>query len=255
MFKKLKNSTMSNNNNVDNKLLPLLIMYFLIFISAGLNAQSEIKIGRQIWMKHNLNVDRFRDGTKIFQAKSNSDWYMAGDNKQPAWCYYYDDNIYEKVYGKLYNGYAVSNSKSLCPKGWHIPTLMDWKELINTLGGIDKAGGKLRSQTLSTRSSIIDFLIEIADNLSIGNFKYPYTSGWDPPNSGATNSSKFSAFPGGLRWANGEFTLMGLDAFFWSSSKNMEDDLWFCRLQGDRDFTTILYLKMNDGLSVRCLKD
>jgi hypothetical protein len=85
MFKKLKNSTMSNNNNVDNKMLPLLIMYFLIFISVGLNAQSEIKIGRQIWMKHNLNVDRFRDGTKIFQAKSNSDWYMAGDNKQPAW--------------------------------------------------------------------------------------------------------------------------------------------------------------------------
>jgi hypothetical protein len=38
-------------------------------------------------------------------------------------------------------------------------------------------------------------------------------------------------------------------------SKYMEDDLWFCRLQGDKDFTTILYLKMNDGLSVRCLKD
>ena len=51
----------------------------------------EIKIGDQIWMVKNLDVDTFKNGEPILEAKTEEEWVNAGKKKRPAWCYYDND--------------------------------------------------------------------------------------------------------------------------------------------------------------------
>src|SRR5690606_1972585 len=74
-----------------------------------------ITIGNQVWMSENLNVDRFRNGEPIPQARSNEEWKKAGENHQPAWCYYQGDPNNDAKYGKLYNWYAIKDERGLAP--------------------------------------------------------------------------------------------------------------------------------------------
>jgi uncharacterized protein (TIGR02145 family) len=84
---------------------------------------------------------------------------------------------------------------------------------------------------------------------------HPTPGGWNPPNTGATNSSGFTALPGGLRSINGGFGGMSNGGFWWSSSVFSGSNAWFRDLyttNGNVD-------RGNDirtfGFSVRCLKD
>ncbi len=91
---------------------------------------NSVKIGNQVWMTENLNVDRFRNGELIPEAKTKEEWIKAGENKQPAWCYYNNDPSNGKKYGKLYNWYAVSDSRGLAPENWRIPSDKEWVLLV-----------------------------------------------------------------------------------------------------------------------------
>ncbi len=92
-----------------------------------------ISIGAQNWMSENLNTSKFANGEEIPQAKSITEWKNAGTAKTPAWCYYKIGYSYSKKYGnskefgKLYNYWAVIDDRGLAPKGWHIPSLEEWK--------------------------------------------------------------------------------------------------------------------------------
>ena len=90
-----------------------------------------IQIGTQVWMVENLNVDRFRNGDLIPEARTEEAWQKAGDNKQPAWCYYNNDPKNGATYGKLYNWYAVNDPRGLAPKGYHVPRDAEWTVLTN----------------------------------------------------------------------------------------------------------------------------
>jgi hypothetical protein len=92
-----------------------------------------VTIGNQVWMKQNLNVDEFRNGDPIPEAKSAEEWRNAYEYNQPAWCYYNNDPSNGSKYGKIYNYYAVSDTRGLAPKGWRIPRLEEWEELTNFL--------------------------------------------------------------------------------------------------------------------------
>jgi uncharacterized protein (TIGR02145 family) len=96
-------------------------------------------IGSQTWMAENLNVDRFRNGDIIPEAKTVEEWTTALRNKQPVWSYNSYDSINGKKYGKLYNWYAVNDSRGIAPEGWHVPSESEFVNLINELGGGDKA--------------------------------------------------------------------------------------------------------------------
>ena len=50
-----------------------------------------VKIGNQIWMAENLNVDTFRNGDPIPEVESEYDWPKSARKGKPAWCYYYND--------------------------------------------------------------------------------------------------------------------------------------------------------------------
>jgi uncharacterized protein (TIGR02145 family) len=80
-----------------------------------------VVIGNQTWMAKNLNVSTFRNGDLIPEAKTLSDWHYAKLNKQPAWCYYDNDPGNGEIYGKLYNWYAVNDSRGLAPPRFSHP--------------------------------------------------------------------------------------------------------------------------------------
>tara|TARA_Y100001934_G_C12165199_1_gene683906 strand:- start:66 stop:602 length:537 start_codon:yes stop_codon:yes gene_type:complete len=110
-----------------------------------------IKIGKQEWSLENLTTDVFRDGTYLEQAETWEEWKQFGKDKVPAWCYYdkNNDGLYDvgdNVFEKFYNWYAVADSRGLAPEGWHIPSIKEWEELINYLGGKEECMEKIISQ-------------------------------------------------------------------------------------------------------------
>jgi uncharacterized protein (TIGR02145 family) len=188
-------------------------------------AYQTVVIGNQTWMAENLNVDRFRNGDIIPEAKTNEEWQKAGENKQPAWCYYDNDTINGAKYGKLYNWYAISDERILAPRGWRVPSFVDWTTLNNQLE-VD-SGRKMKSSN-GWKNWSDDI------NIHLGN---------------GTNSSGFSAIPSGIRLNNGMFNELGVGAYWW-------DSLEFSHyLYGYVETLNIYENRKEDGLSIRCIKD
>ncbi len=82
-----------------------------------------VKIGNQVWMAENLNVDHYSNGDIILEVRKSSEWSAL---EFGAWCNFENDVLNDKLFGKLYNWWAVSDSRGLCPSGWHIPSLDEW---------------------------------------------------------------------------------------------------------------------------------
>lgn len=91
-----------------------------------------VVIGSQTWMAENLNVDKFRNGDPIPEAKTDAEWKLAGDKKQPAWCYYNNDPSNAQKYGKLYNWYAATDPRGIAPDGFKVPSPDDFQLLIES---------------------------------------------------------------------------------------------------------------------------
>jgi len=188
-------------------------------------SSNEATIGTQVWMTKNLNVSTFRNGDPIPQAKTNEEWEKAGENKEPAWCYYENDPANGAKYGKLYNWYAVSDSRGLAPVGYHIPSDAEWTLLTDYLGGSENAGAKMKSK-----------------------------QGWAEDGNG-TNSSGFSGLPVGYRYYNGTFNLIGLYGGWWSFSEYDTDSAWTRFLGYGVGFVARSGYDKGGGFSVRCLRD
>jgi uncharacterized protein (TIGR02145 family) len=140
------------------------------------NKIDNVKIGKQVWMKRNLDVDHYRNGDPIPEVKDPDEW---ANLKIGAWCYYDNNPANGAIYGKLYNWYAVNDPRGLAPEGWHVSSDEEWKELTNFIGGEELAGGKMKEAG---------------------------TEHWNNPNLGASNESAFSALPGGWRSIDGTFS-------------------------------------------------
>jgi uncharacterized protein (TIGR02145 family) len=213
-----------------------------------------VKIGSQVWMTENLNVEKFRNGAPIPEAKSNEEWILAAENKQPAWCYYNNDPKNGAKYGKLYNWFAIQDSRGLAPNGFHVPTVQNWLKLIKFLGGEEIAGEKMKSTDGWIQRSLFDGLVDI---LFKGLIK----------KSNGSNSSGFNGIPSGCRDFNGRFDGLGHVGYWWSSSSNTSD-LNYLDINAD-DYNSKfsvsldrlstyadLYCWGDDyGHSVRCIKD
>jgi uncharacterized protein (TIGR02145 family) len=92
-------------------------------------------IGSNNWDYRNLNADKFGNGEAIPEARTAEQWKKAGEQKKPAWCYYENDPAYGRVYGKLYNWYAVTDPRGLAPAGWHILGDPEWTVLAKNSAG------------------------------------------------------------------------------------------------------------------------
>ncbi len=176
-------------------------------------------------MAENLKVTRYQDGSQIPNVTNTSTWSGLTSG---AWTYYNNDASNNAVYGKLYNWYAVADSRGLCPTGWHVPTVAEWTALSDHLGGSNVAGGKMKATG---------------------------TQYWRSPNVGATNESGFTALPGGSRFLGGSFLDQGYYAYFWSSSEDSSDVAWYRGLGYVFSGLGRGNYGKRVGFSVRCLRD
>jgi uncharacterized protein (TIGR02145 family) len=186
-----------------------------------------VKIGEQVWMAQNLDVSTFNNGDPIPQALSSEEWRQADKNKQPAWCYYWNDKSLSRKYGKLYNWYAVADPRGLAPKGFHIPTDSDWRKLYAFLGGIETAGYKLKNKT-----------------------------GWLDDGNG-DNSVGFYGLAAGQRGDLGDcdFVSLGLSSFWWSTTEFKKDYAKVAFLFSYSKMVEHVPFSKGRGFSVRCIKN
>jgi len=189
---------------------------------AGGRSYAAVRIGGQQWMAGNLDVDRFRNGDPIPEARTEAEWRQAVNARQPAWCHYLNDTANGTADGKLYNWYAVTDPRGLAPDGWHIPSDAEWTLLISGLGGAADALAKLKSG-----------------------------DGWYRGGNG-NNLSGFSARPAGFRGISGTFGKRGDEGCWWSASPGSARYMGIFRNMPSVSRT------IGDpgvGFSVRCLRD
>jgi uncharacterized protein (TIGR02145 family) len=193
------------------------------------NVYNSVTIGTQEWMVENLRTSKYSDGTSIPNVIGKTDWNSLSTG---AWSHYNNDNQYDTIYGKLYNGYAVETGK-LCPTGWHVPTDAEWTTLEDYL----TADGQMwkEGKTLKSTSGWNDF-----NNVSGGNGTDAY--GWN-------------GLPSGNRHFRGDFDFIGYYGAWWSSSAIDADDSWNRYLGYDGSLIYRSSPKKFSGFSVRCLRD
>jgi uncharacterized protein (TIGR02145 family) len=245
-------------------------LIFILLIGFGCISYAQtITIGTQVWMTKNLDVATFRNGDPIPQAKTNEEWIKAGENQQPAWCYYDNAPANGAKYGKLYNWYAVNDSRGLAPVGYHIPSDAEWTKLTDFLGGESVAGTKMKSK--SGWNSYTTGGSKTCPNCVNWNAEYrrkvPCHTCQDTrsvpapkvTNSGnGTNTSGFSGIPGGDRYGTGTFFDIGQTGFWWSSTESTTTSAWNRNLSyrgGDVYRHGGSYGEKEKGVSVRCIKD
>ena len=117
------------------------LITLILLLSFTIKAQ-DVTIGTQTWTSKNLNVTKYRNGDAIPQVQDKNAWAKL---KTGAWCYYENNTANGTTYGKLYNWFAVNDTRGLAPKGYHIPTDAEWTILTDYLGGDTIAGTKMKS--------------------------------------------------------------------------------------------------------------
>jgi uncharacterized protein (TIGR02145 family) len=202
------------------------LLLCLVFVSTSfLYSQNDVKIGNQIWMSKNLNVDSFRNGDPIKQVTSKKQWEWQNEIEEPAWCYYNFDSKNAK-YGKLYNWFAVIDPRALAPNGYRIPMETDWMILVRSLGKPERlAATQLRG-------------------------KYGWSNNCKEDKSRGGDPFGFNALPGGFITGLGDFKDQWENAMFWSISyeSNFQINCY--------DTPSWNMMPSNGfGHSIRCIKD
>jgi uncharacterized protein (TIGR02145 family) len=230
-----------------NKILLLTITIQFLFSCSNNSSDSnnsnpnpsstKVTIGSQIWMARNLDVDHYQNGDPIPQVTSQSQFLGLTTG---AWCYYNNDPANGTKYGKLYNWYAVNDSRGLTPIGYHIPNDTEWTTLFTYLGGLSLAGGAMKEAG---------------------------STNWLYPNTGATNSSGFTALPAGTLDGSGAYYFTGINrvATWWSVNESSQQDVNSSNFNLYAHSTSVnctnpqAYLSLGgykrSGMSVRCIKD
>jgi uncharacterized protein (TIGR02145 family)/uncharacterized repeat protein (TIGR02543 family) len=185
------------------------------------NVYTEVTIGTQVWMVENLKTTKYNDGVGIPIMPTDSVFWT------PGYCWYNDSITYKNPYGALYSGYTVFTGK-LAPTGWHVPADAEWTTLLTYLGGAAIAGGKLKETGIAH---------------------------WNDPNTGATNSSGFSAVGAGFRIYYTGFYELGVGAYLWSSTAAGGDQTGRMMLTISSENAAQSIDKNNSGFSVRCIRD
>lgn len=180
--------------------------------------------GKQIWMKNNLSVVNFCNGDPIPLALCEETWLDADLSCQPACCYINGNWPCAEDFGMFYNWYAVNDPRGLAPTGWRIPSVDEWNELFDFLGGKNVAGLKMKK------------------NLC-----------WDGQDY-FTDKSGFDAFPYGFRGVDFNFIMVGYGCNFWSSTQKDSNTAYNLHLYDFDNSANICSSPKEYGFLVRCLR-
>lgn len=176
------------------------------------NNYQTILIGDQTWMAENMKATHYSDGTAVPLVENNTMWDALTETGK-AYCWNDNNSTTGETYGALYTWAAAMNGlagsdinpsgvQGVCPTGWHLPSDSEWKQmeihLSMTQTEADKEGWRGTNEG--------------------GKLKETGTTYWNSPNTGATNTSGFTALPGGNRYDYGAFFNVGSSALFWTAT-------------------------------------
>lgn len=190
-----------------------------------------VTIGGQTWMAENLNFKYEHEAGQYdsFCYKNDPD-SCAFYGRYYTWDGAMDsDGIYGKKgkgcgYGFICNPSGII--RGVCPEGWHLPSVNEWNSLFDYVGGIERAGHRLKSEK--------------------GGWK-----GADKPQ----DSFGFSAIATGYKETNGSFGNLEIKAYFWSSTEDEKFTAYEVEFSGNFDAAELDTGNKSNGMSVRCLKD
>lgn len=183
-----------------------------------------ISIGQQSWMTQNLSTDTFLNGDKIIHAVTEKEWILAGAKKIPAWCYPANDELLGKKYGKLYNWFAVSDPRGICPPNMKIPDKTDIENLSNYLDVNGHNGIHLKAR---------------------GQWK------------GDDNEQDFyqmNVLPYPKRYAMGSFAPDGFTSAFWTADEYVYYTAHYWELRASDNLIKMGNVDKNAGFLIRCIQ-
>jgi uncharacterized protein (TIGR02145 family) len=195
------------------------------------NSYETVSIANQLWMSENLKATHFQNGDPLGTTTVPA-FDISGESTPKYQWSYNGDDAFAAIYGKLYTYYAITDSRKICPAGWHIPTDTEWMTLESALGGYTIAGSSLKEAG---------------------------TSHWiSPYNSDATNASCFKALPGGYRNSTigaNTFSYIWNYGYWWSATEGDAGNAWVRTLFVQSTQISRISFGKKGGASVRCLKD
>lgn len=200
------------------------------------NVYHSVTIGTQEWLVENLKTTRYRNGDQIPVVADDALWRNLTTG---AMCNISNDAAMGNKFGKLYNWYAVSDSRNIAPVGWHVPSDAEWTQLetyvannLNNYGTVAQVLGSKTDWNSSVYNGAVGF--DLTKN----------------------NSSGFSALPGGVRDNNGACHDIGDYGYWWSSTSSSSLYAWGRYLH--KNYLTINRFELGEkqsGFSIRCIKD
>jgi uncharacterized protein (TIGR02145 family) len=204
------------------------------------NIYHTVKIGNQTWMVENLKTTKYNDGTAISSVTDQKSW---NSRTTGAYCCYSNDTLNKKLYGCLYNWYAVKTGK-LAPSGWHVPTDAEWTILKNYLiaNGYNYDGSTSSNYIAKALAANTGWTLSTITG-AVGN------------DLSKNNKSGFYALPGGIRHEDG-FMFIGNYSYWWSNTTQTNASYAWLRslYYNNSDFDRGGYNKFG-GFSVRCVRD
>lgn len=190
------------------------------------NTYTTQKIGNQEWMCENLRSTVLNDGSEIHFVSGNKAWM---ETTNPAFCFYENKLENRHTYGLFYNFFTIETNK-ICPVGWHVPTEIDWQELICFVGDERSAGHYLKYESLWSENGV------------------------------GLNSFKFSALPSGGRKYTGVYDDLLTHGSWWSSTEEVsleqkkEYAISFQMIYWNSNVISWMN-KKQEGYPIRCVKD
>ena len=205
------------------------------------NVYQTVRIGDECWMRENLRVTRYADGSAV----------------KPEPAKPYNDQHFVTRYGLLYTWNSVMNGsdpteetdgrvQGPCPDGWHVPSNFEWMGLEDFVGYKDyyRCGTDVNNVAKALSSSdgwFFDFNTKGADCCIIENTE-------------TNNSTGFSALPAGSVW-NGLPEGFGTDAGFWTCSEGSEETSPIHRFYYTNATVEINCTPKEAFYSLRCVKN
>lgn len=244
----------ANKAYVDQLLERIEILEEEIFKVADVdgNVYRTLKIGDQVWMAANLRTTKYRNEDPVATGLDDSEW---GSTTDGAYAMYDDDSAMSLAYGNLYNWFAIDDTRGLCPEGWRVASSADWTQLVdylqgeygwtNDAGDTDGVGNNLKS--CRQIGSPLEGDCDTSDHPR-----------WKEH---ATHHGKdhvgFSALPGGYRHPNGNYSWLGHNGYWWTSTEDSHNpDRAACRrIQVNEGSVGSPNFYKNNGFSVRCIRN